>query len=161
LILRFIKHTFSHDLKQTIGTNFLIKDIDMDNGDEVRLMIWDIGGQAQFSTMRNIYFKGSQGAIGIYDITTPESLLRLPGWISTLKKAAGKIPLVIIGNKKDLEFEHRRVAQTDAQDLADRLDALHLETSAKTGDKVEDMFLMIAKKCHENALEIERERLPT
>ena len=137
----------------------MIKDIEMNNGDDVRLMIWDIGGQAQFSTMRNIYFKGSQGAIGIYDITTPESLLRLPGWISTLKKAAGQIPLVIIGNKKDLEYEHRRVAQADAQDLADRLDAFHLETSAKTGDKVEDMFLAIAKKCHENALEIERERL--
>ena len=156
LILRFIKQTFSYDLKQTIGTNFLIKDVEID-GDDVRLMIWDIGGQAQFSTMRNIYFKGSQGAIGVYDVTTPESLLRLPGWISTLKKAAGPIPLVIIGNKVDLSPEQRRVSKDDALDLANRLDATHLETSAKDGKNVEEMFLVIARKCHENAKRIEKE----
>ncbi len=156
LILRFIKHTFSYDLKQTIGTNFLIKDLEI-NGDNVRLMIWDIGGQAQFSTMRNIYFKGSQGAIGVYDITTPESLLRLPGWISTLKKAAGPIPLVLIGNKIDLSPDKRRVSFEDAQDLSDRLEAKHIETSALDGKNVEEMFEMIAQQCYENAQKIERE----
>ncbi|MHA1776378.1 MAG: hypothetical protein DRO88_11760 [Promethearchaeia archaeon] len=156
LIIRFIKQTFSSDLKQTIGTNFLIKDVEVD-GNDVRLMLWDIGGQAQFSSMRNIYFKGSQAAIGVYDITTPESLLRLPGWISTLKKAAGEIPLVLIGNKVDLEETDRRVARSDAQELADRLNAVHLETSAKDGTNVEEMFMQVARKCYERALEIEKE----
>ena len=104
--------------------------------------------------MRNIYFKGSQGAIGVYDITTPESLLRLPGWISTLKKATGDIPLIIIGDKKDLEPQ-RRVSYEDAEDLAERLKATHLETSAKDGLNVEEMFTEIAKRCYENALKIE------
>ena len=121
-------------------------------------MLWDIGGQAQFSSMRNIYFKGSQGAIGVYDITKPESLLRLPGWISSLKKATGNIPLVIIGNKKDLE-EQRRVSYEDADDLAERLDATHIETSAKDGLNVEDMFMKIAKRCYENALKIENNEM--
>ncbi len=119
-------------------------------------MLWDIGGQAQFSSMRSIYFKGSQGAIGVYDITTPESLLRLPGWISTLKKAAGTIPLILIGNKGDLE-EERRVSKDDAEDLALRLDAMHLETSAKFGSNVEKMFMQIAEKCYENAMRFEKE----
>jgi len=121
---------------------------------QLRLLLWDIGGQAQFSSMRNIYFKGSQGAIGVYDITTPESLLRLPSWISTLKKATGDVPLIIIGNKKDLEPQ-RRVSYEDAEDLADRLNATHLETSAKDGLNVEEMFIEIAKRCYENALKIE------
>lgn len=108
--------------------------------------------------MRNIYFKGSQGAIGVYDITKPESLLRLPTWISTLKKVTGSIPLIIIGNKKDLE-EQRRVSYEDAEDLAERLDARHLETSAKDGFNVEEMFLEIAKRCYENALKIENEEI--
>ncbi|MHA1796370.1 MAG: Rab family GTPase, partial [Promethearchaeota archaeon] len=96
-------------------------------------------------------------AIGVYDITTPESLLRLPGWISTLKKAAGEIPLVLIGNKVDLEETDRRVARSDAQELADRLNAVHLETSAKDGTNVEEMFMQVARKCYERALEIEKE----
>ncbi|MHA1718638.1 MAG: Rab family GTPase [Promethearchaeota archaeon] len=156
LILRFIKHTFSLDLKQTIGTNFLIKDVDID-GNDVRLMLWDIGGQAQFSTMRNIYFKGSQGAIGIYDITTHESLLRLPGWISTLRKAAGNIPLIIVGNKLDLAGEQRRVVFEDAEDLATRIEAIHMEASARDGTNVERMFEEIAHICYENARKYEEE----
>jgi Ras-related protein Rab-5C len=108
--------------------------------------------------MRNIYFKGSQGAIGVYDITKPESLLRLPSWISSLKKATGNIPLVIIGNKKDLE-QQRRVSYEDAEDLAERLDAIHIETSAKDGLNVENMFMEIAKCCYKNALEIENEKI--
>lgn len=119
-------------------------------------MIWDIGGQAQFSTMRNIYFKGSQGGIGVYDLTTPESLLRLPGWISTLKKATGSIPLVLIGNKLDLAATERRVSLEDALDLAKRLNATHFETSAKDGINVEEMFMEIARRCYENALKIEQ-----
>ena len=119
-------------------------------------MLWDIGGQAQFSSMRQIYFKGSQGAIGVYDITTPESLLRLPGWISTLQKAAGVIPLILIGNKVDLVSE-RRVSSEDALDLSARLEASHYETSAKEGSNVEEMFMEIAKFCYENAKKIEEE----
>ena len=152
--MRFIKDTFKLNVKQTIGTNFLIKDLEIEEAN-VRLLIWDIGGQSQFSSMRNIYFKGSQGAIGVYDITTPESLLRLPGWVSTLKKSAGEVPLVLIGNKVDLAPEERRVSQDDALDLAKRLDAKHFETSAKTGENVEDMFLDIAEKCYEIAKEQE------
>lgn len=157
LILRFIKQTFSIDLKQTIGTNFLIKDVEIE-GNDIRLMIWDIGGQSQFSSMRNIYFKGSQGAIGVYDITSPESLIRLPGWISVLKKAAGNIPMVIIGNKVDLATEERRVSRDDAEDLARRLDATHIETSARDGMNVERMFMEIATKCYELAKKIDQEQ---
>ena len=156
LIIRFIKQTFTSDLKQTIGTNFLIKDVELE-GCDIRLMLWDIGGQAQFSSMRNIYFKGSQAAIGVYDITTPESLLRLPGWISTLKKATGDIPIVVIGNKVDLEDEQRRVSQEDALELVSRLNATHIETSAKLGTNVEEMFMQIARMCYANAARIEKE----
>ena len=156
LIIRFIKDSFSLDLKQTIGTNFLIKDVEFEDAN-VRLLLWDIGGQAQFSTMRNIYFKGSQASIGVYDITSPESLLRLPGWVSSLKKSAGDLPMVILGNKIDLDPEQRRVSKDDVEDLCDRLNAKHFEASAKFGTNVEEMFTYIAKKCYEQALEFEKQ----
>jgi small GTP-binding protein len=151
LIIRFIKESFSEDLKKTIGTNFLVKDIDLPEENlNARLLIWDIGGQAQFSSLRNMYFKGSNGAIGVYDVTSPESLLRIPGWVSSIKKAVGNIPMILIGNKADL-VDQRRVDLADALDLAKRLDCEHIETSAKDGTNVELMFLKIAKKCYENA----------
>ncbi len=145
LIIRFIRSSFNDSLKKTIGTNFLIKDVEVDNN-SVRLLIWDIGGQAAFSTMRRVYFKGSNGAIGVYDVTSQESLLKIPGWVSSIKKAVGNIPMILIGNKIDLD---RKVTKEEGEELAQRMGCDYVETSAKTGDHVEEAFLVIARKCLE------------
>jgi len=157
LIIRFIKDSFSHDLKKTIGTNFLIKDVIVDNCD-VRLLVWDIGGQSTFSSMRNIYFKGSNACIGVYDITSPDSLLKIPGWLSSIKKSVGTIPMILLGNKYDLAPAEQKVDEKDALELADRLGCSHRYTSALTGQGVEEAFLEIAKKCLEIARQYESTR---
>ena len=132
-------------MKQTIGSNFLIKDVELEDNVNVRLLIWDIGGQEQFSKLRTIYFKGSNGSLGVFDLTNPQSLLKLPGWISSIKKSVKKaIPMIILGNKSDLE---RQVERVEAEDLALRLNCEYLETSAKTGVNVELAFETIAKAC--------------
>jgi small GTP-binding protein len=144
LLLRFVKDHFSEDLKKTIGSNFLIKDVEIERK-QVRLLLWDIGGQPQFHKLRTIYFKGSNAALGVYDLTSPQSLLKIPGWVSSIKKTVKKnIPMILLGNKSDLE---RQVDRTEAEDLAKRLGCDYLETSAKTGDNVEKAFNYIAKAC--------------
>lgn len=149
LLIRYIKDYFSPDLKQTIGSNFLIKDVDIENIN-VRLLLWDIGGQEQFLPLRQIYFKGSDAAFGVFDITNPQSLLKLPGWVSSIKKTVKKsIPMVMVGNKVDLE---RQVERSEAEDLASRINCVYLETSAKTGENVENAFEILAKACLQNAM---------
>ncbi|MFX0025240.1 MAG: Rab family GTPase [Candidatus Hermodarchaeota archaeon] len=151
LLIRYIKDYFNPELKQTIGSNFLIKDVEIENTN-VRLLLWDIGGQEQFSKLRQIYFKGSNGAFGVYDVTSQPSLLKLPGWISSIKKSVKKsIPMIIVGNKTDLE---RQVERSEAEDLVKRLNCCdYLETSAKTGENVEQAFKKIAKACLESVTE--------
>ena len=144
LLIRYIKDYFNPDLKQTIGSNFLIKDVEIDKTN-VRLLLWDIGGQDQFAKLRTIYFKGSNAAFGVFDVTSPQSLLKLPGWVSSIKKTVKKtIPMIIVGNKIDLE---RQVDRQEAEDLAKRLNCDYLETSAKTGEKVEVAFEKMARAC--------------
>lgn len=148
LLIRYIKDYFNPDLKQTIGSNFLIKDVEIENI-SVRLLLWDIGGQEQFLPLRQIYFKGSDAAFGVFDITNPQSLLKLPGWVSSIKKTVKKsIPMVMVGNKLDLE---RQVERSEAEDLASRINCIYLETSAKTGENVENAFEILAKACLQNA----------
>lgn len=131
----------------------MIKDIDLkEENVTIRLLIWDIGGQSQFSSMRNMYFKGSNGAIGVYDITSPESLLRIPGWVTSIKKVVGSIPMLLIGNKIDLEADQRRVTREDALDLSKRLDCEHFEASAKMGINVEQFFISLSRKCYQRAI---------
>ena len=144
LLIRYIKDFFNTDLKKTIGSSFLIKDVVIDETD-VRLLLWDIGGQDIFKKLRTIYFKGSNAAFGVFDVTDPQSLLKLPGWVSSIKKTVKKnIPMIIVGNKIDLE---RQVGRQEAEDLAKRLNCDYLETSAKTGEKVEIAFEKIARAC--------------
>ena len=150
LLIRYIKDYFNPDLKQTIGSNFLIKDVELEDK-HVRLLLWDIGGQEQFSKLRTIYFKGSNAALGVYDVTSPQSLLKLPGWVSSIKKTVKKaIPMLVLGNKIDLE---RKVEKSEAEDLSKRLNCEYLETSAKTGENVEIAFEKIARACLETIVE--------
>lgn len=150
LLIRYIKDYFNPDLKQTIGSNFLIKDVELEDK-QVRLLLWDIGGQEQFSKLRTIYFKGSNAALGVYDVTSPQSLLKLPGWVSSIKKTVKKaIPMLVLGNKIDLE---RKVEKSEAEDLSKRLNCEYLETSAKTGENVEIAFEKIARACVETIIE--------
>lgn len=147
LLLRYIKEYFSDDLKKTIGSNFLIKDVELE-GKVVRLLLWDIGGQPQFHKLRTIYFKGSNAALGVFDLSSNQSLLKIPGWISSIKKTVKKtIPMILLGNKVDLK---REVDRSEAEDLAKRLNCDYLETSAKTGQNVEIAFGKIAKACIED-----------
>lgn len=150
LLIRYVKDYFNPDLKQTIGSNFLIKDVEVGDID-VRLLIWDVGGQEKFAKLRTIYFKGSNGALGVYDLTDAQSLLKLPGWVSSIKKSVKRtIPMLILGNKSDLE---RQVDKSEAEDLSNRLNCIYLETSAKTGDNVEKAFELIAKACLDQVLQ--------
>lgn len=147
LLLRYIKDYFSDDLKKTIGSNFLIKDVELDEK-TVRLLLWDIGGQPQFHKLRTIYFKGSNAALGVFDLSSSQTLLKIPGWVSSIKKTVKKtIPMLLLGNKVDLE---REVDRIEAEDLAKRLNCEYMETSAKTGEKVELAFEKIAKACLED-----------
>jgi len=151
LLIRYIKDYFNPDLKQTIGSNFLIKDVEIEDKN-VRLLLWDIGGQEAFQKLRTIYFKGSNGALGVFDVTSPQSLLKLPGWVSSIKKSVKKsIPMIILGNKIDLE---RQVEKEEADDLAKRLNCEYLETSAKTGENVEIAFEKIANACLESTRDL-------
>jgi small GTP-binding protein len=154
LLIRYVKDYFNPDLKQTIGSNFLIKDVELEGSNaekiNVRLLVWDIGGQEKFAKLRTIYFKGSNGALGVYDLTDIQSLLKLPGWISSIKKSVKKsIPMLIIGNKNDLA---RQVEKSEAEDLSSRLNCIYLETSAKTGENVEQAFELIARACLDQIL---------
>lgn len=154
MIVRFIKDSFSDDLKKTIGTNFLVKDIvindDPNETINIRMLIWDMGGEERFSNIRSIYFKGANAGIGVYAIDSPESLLKIPAWVSSIKKSAGTVPLILLGNKIDLGPKELRVDEQEALDLADTLECKHMYTSALTGENVEKAFMDIAKNILKN-----------
>ncbi|MFX1569294.1 MAG: Rab family GTPase, partial [Promethearchaeota archaeon] len=126
----------------TIGINYLTKEIDMEKKDFAKLVIWDIAGQKKFKFLHKQYYEGTQGALVIFDLTQTQTYEALEIWISELfSLVQKKIPIIIIGNKVDLIEEVGRSIKFDiVKEYADNKNSIYIETSAKTGENVEEAF---------------------
>ena len=148
LVERFVNNRFEEDYLSTLGYNVYEKRIAYLNF-TISLMIYDVAGQEKFSELRKKYAEGANTAFLIYDITDLNSIISVMKWKTELNEIAGNIPFIIIGNKLDLQ-PRRQVPTVDALKMSSALGALSFfETSAKTGEGVENAFKLLAIKTHE------------
>jgi small GTP-binding protein len=109
-------------------------------GDTVKLQIWILSTQERFRSIFPMYIRGSLGAIIIYDITNLSSLNRISEWCETIRENCRNIPIILVGNKLDLE-ELREVSIEQAIKIKteDQISDF-MEISVNTGEKVETIF---------------------
>ena len=145
LVYRFIENRFSKDFKTTLGVNLLKKAVEMDDKN-ISVQIWDLGGQDAYKNLRKLYLEGAQGALLVFDVTSQSSFDNLGDWLTSLYDVRGeKIPLILIGNKIDLE-QNRVVKEEKVKEFAKGKNMEYLFTSAKTGQEVENAFRQLIKK---------------
>jgi small GTP-binding protein len=150
LIGRYVYNKFDNKYLKTIGTKISRKEISFDcheSNTQVKMnaMIWDIMGQKAFrNLLRDAYFHGANGLIAVCDLTERRTLESLNEWIDDVSAVVGKIPTVILANKKDLSDE-REFGTKELRYLAEALDAPILLTSAKTGENVDEAFDAICR----------------
>ncbi|CAH0402035.1 unnamed protein product [Chilo suppressalis] len=148
LLLRYIEDKFNDKHLTTLQATFLNKKLNI-NGKRINLSIWDTAGQEKFHALGPIYYRNSNGAILVYDITDEDSFGKVKNWVKELKKMLGsEIVLVIAGNKIDLEHE-RTVPLEEAESYAKMVGARHFYTSAKLNQGVEDLFLELTREMTE------------
>ena len=143
-ITQHVEKKFDESYKMTIGTDISAKLME-EGGKNIYLIIWDIGGQDKFKVLRESYLQGAFGALVLYDITNQFSYNHIHDWIADAEKYCGKIPLVLCANKNDLENK-RTVLSEDGKKLAKEIGAEFIETSAKTGDNVDEAFNLLVQK---------------
>ena len=147
LTLRFSKGFFQEEYKMTIGVDFHVKTIDLKTKDGItrtKLQIWDTGGQERFASIRPMYYRGALGALLIFDLTSMSSFEHLPQWIEEIRaNAKEEIPLLLVGNKADLE-DQREVFLDEINEFSKDFGLYYTETSAKTGKNVGDCFAMLS-----------------
>ena len=147
LTLRFSKGFFTEDYKMTIGVDFHVKTISIDTLEETikcKLQLWDTGGQERFSSIRPMYYRGSLGAVLVFDLTNYASFEHLPQWIEEVRaNIKSEIPLLLVGNKNDLT-DQRTVSIEEINNFTKDFNLYYMETSAKTGDGVGDCFYILA-----------------
>jgi len=160
LVLRYVENKFNDLHISTLQASYLNKKLNI-NGKRVNLAIWDTAGQERFHALGPIYYRDSNGAILVYDITDEDSFQKVKNWVKELKKVLGAdICLCIAGNKTDLE-KQRTVPLEDAENYAASVGAKHFFTSAKINKGIEEMFLDLAQRMIDVAQTNDEERATT
>ena len=89
------------------------------------------------------FYRGSEGALAVFDLTKPESFEHISNWIEEVHRhTPADLPIVLVGNKSDL-VDQRRVTQDQATALAQKLNVSYLETSALNSSNVEQAFTTV------------------
>ncbi|KNC78950.1 Ras-like protein Rab-6B, partial [Sphaeroforma arctica JP610] len=127
----------------TIGIDFLSKTMYLEDR-TLRLQLWDTAGQERFRSLIPSYIRDSSVAVIVYDITNRNSFLQTSKWIEDVRAERGNDVIILLaGNKTDLE-EKRQVSKEEGEQKAKELNVMFIETSAKAGYNVKQLFRRVA-----------------
>ncbi|GAA5893753.1 Rab family GTPase [Sporobolomyces salmoneus] len=116
------------------------------NSKTLKVQIWDTAGQERFRSVTRNYYRNAAGCIIVFDITSRRSFESLPVWLSDARALGSPdLEVVIVGNKCDRPEEDRQVPFLEASRWAQDHGALFVEASSKTGENVEQPFLLLAR----------------
>jgi len=142
LVMRFCEDRFEDNFMVTIGVDCKSKYIDR-SGWRLKLQVWDTAGHERFRTITPAYYRGAMGVIITYDVTSRESFDHVEFWVQQLNEHGdASVQRVLVGNKTDLA-DARKVTTEEGELLASKFGMAFFETSARTGERVEDTFLNI------------------
>jgi small GTP-binding protein len=147
LILKYVKRVFQRSYLPTLGVSVSSKLIQVEDA-LVQLVLWDIAGQQKFQTMRTSFYNGARGVLLVFDLTRSETFQSMNNWFQDITNNIKGEPFLIgfvIGNKNDLN-KARKVSNTEAIELVSNLNLEYFETSALTGENVDNAFTSLASK---------------
>ncbi|KGO75502.1 Small GTPase superfamily, Rab type [Penicillium italicum] len=144
LITRFMYDSFDNTYQATIGIDFLSKTMYLEDR-TVRLQLWDTAGQERFRSLIPSYIRDSSVAVVVYDISNAKSFQNTRKWIDDVRGERGNdVIIVLVGNKTDLN-DKREVTTAQGEEEAKKNGLMFIETSAKVGHNVKQLFRRIAQ----------------
>ncbi|XP_029483833.1 ras-related protein Rab-6A isoform X3 [Oncorhynchus nerka] len=169
LITRFMYDSFDNTYQATIGIDFLSKTMYLEDR-TIRLQLWDTAGQERFRSLIPSYIRDSAAAVVVYDITNVNSFQQTTKWIDDVRTERGSdVIIMLVGNKTDLA-DKRQITTEEGEQRAKELNVLFIETSAKTGYNVKQLFRRVAAalpgmestqdKSREDMIDIKLEKPP-
>ncbi|KAJ4933567.1 v-ral simian leukemia viral oncogene homolog Ba (ras related) [Gymnodraco acuticeps] len=146
LTLQFMYDEFVEDYEPTKADSYR-KKVVLD-GEEVQIDILDTAGQEDYAAIRDNYFRSGEGFLLVFSITEQESFsatVEFREQILRVKAEEDKIPILVVGNKSDLE-ERRQVSVEEARGKAEEWGVQYVETSAKTRANVDKVFFDLMRE---------------
>lgn len=147
LLLRFGHDTYTEGYLSTIGFDFIVRDIEIDQK-IIRTQVWDAPSKEKFRSITSAYYRGAHAAIAVFDLTDGASFNHVKDWINDYReKKSSKANLILVGTKSDL-YKTRVVSDEKIKEFMQKskypIDA-YIETSSKTGENVDKAFQTAAE----------------
>jgi small GTP-binding protein len=138
----FVKNS-AGETQPTIGTAFYSREVETPLG-PVQLSVWDTAGMERYKSLVPKYSRGASAAVVVFDVADRLSYLAAQSFLEEAISNGGEgfIPF-LVGNKIDLAWA---IEESEALEFAIAHNAEFMSVSAKTGDKVGDLFETIAMR---------------
>lgn len=140
-VQRFVEGIFDDRYLSTIGVKINRKQLTVDDY-VATLIIWDLAGGDDFSSVTQSYLRGASGALLVCDVTRAESLTLVERYAAQIRSVTPSASLILLGNKIDLTAQ-RTVSDSDLEAFSKRINCGWLTTSAKTGQNVDQAFVQL------------------
>ncbi|KAF7683956.1 Ras-related protein Rab-1A [Astathelohania contejeani] len=156
ILCRFTDDTFKYAMMNTIGIDFVSKDITID-GERVKLQIWDTAGQERFHSITRSYYRSANGIFLVFDVCDARSFDSVDQWYQGIRNEVGEeVPVFLIGNKMDeIDANDERLSIYKEKGL--NMGIPYYETSARTGLNIENIFKEMAMAMKNKAFVFEEE----
>ncbi len=142
LAQKFLTNLFKSDARMTLGVDFEVKSLEVDNR-SIKLQIWDIFGEERFRFLLPTYVRGANGGLFIYDALNYSSLAHIDEWLMAVRKELKEedsFPIVVVGIVTEIDDEWRISAEEAIKIARSRGVDGFIECSPRTGENVEETF---------------------
>lgn len=141
LVRRYVESTFSERSRATVGVRIDRRHVAVGNQD-ITLLLWNLAGRSETEELRPSYLRGAAGVFYVVDGTRPDTLGLLFTLRAEVVEAIGPVPSIVALNKCDLTDDW--ALGPDDHLRLERAELSTFQTSAKTGERVDDAFQWLA-----------------
>ena len=145
-LIQYTENILDDGFVPTIGFDFKLKTLQMEDGKKVKLQIWDTARHERFKNIRDSYYRGANGIILIYSVNDRESFDNLTSWIIEINEQYTKNkkpPIFLVGNQ--IEEEKKLVTKEEGEAFADKFGLMFSECNSKTGKNINSIFNKLVK----------------
>ena len=144
IMYRYTMNSFKLNMLGTAGIDFKKKEVEIDDN-KIKIILYDTAGHDRFRKIMKNHCKGANGIVLVYDIGEEKSIERLSSWMNDIKENSDPdVEVILVGNKADIT--QRKVTEQEGLELSMKFNIPIIETSAKTGQNVEEAFNILIKK---------------
>ncbi|XP_038623908.1 EF-hand calcium-binding domain-containing protein 4B [Tachyglossus aculeatus] len=144
LLRRFCEDRFSPGTAATVGIDYRVKTVSVDNA-QVALQLWDTAGQERYRCITQQFFRKADGVIVMYDVTAKQTFTSVRQWLTSVEEAVGgSVPVLLLGNKVDND-QQREVPRALGEQLAKDNGLIFYECSAFSGHNAKESLLHLAR----------------